>query len=82
MKAGRVRETVLDCGHLVGFERPVESAEASAAFIDAEVGRWEVQERARDEALKGLSRNERVGINDRWRESVGARAKPGPQGRL
>jgi pimeloyl-ACP methyl ester carboxylesterase len=79
-KAGRVQEVVLDCGHLVGMERPAECAEATAAFVDAELGRWEAQERARDEALERLSRHERVGINESWREKVGAKGKP--QGRM
>lgn len=74
-EAGRVQEVVLDCGHLVGMERPRECADATASFIDAELGRWETQERARDEALEGLSRLERVGINDRWREMVGAKGR-------
>jgi pimeloyl-ACP methyl ester carboxylesterase len=79
--AGKVQEVVLDCGHLVGMERPAECAEATAAFIGDELGRWEAQERARDEALERLpSRRERVGINERWREQVGAKGKP--HGRL
>jgi len=83
-QAGCVREVVLDCGHLVGFEAPAESARASADFVHAELGRWEARERARDGALEGLGRRERVGINERWRESVGVKVKVklGPQGRL
>jgi pimeloyl-ACP methyl ester carboxylesterase len=73
VQAGRVREVVLeDCGHLVGMERPAECAEATAGFVDAEVRRWEARERAWDEALEGLGRRERVGINDLWREKIGA----------
>jgi pimeloyl-ACP methyl ester carboxylesterase len=79
-EVGKVKEVVLDCGHLVGMERPAECAEATACFIEAELGRWEAQERARDEALEGLGRRERVGINERWRGMVGAKGKP--QGRL
>lgn len=75
VKAGKVKEVVLDCGHLVGFEAPGECAEATASFIDAEVGMWEAQERRRDEALRGLERRERVGINERWREEVGGKGK-------
>ena len=71
-KAGKVKDVVLDCGHLVGMERPAECAEATAGFVDVEVGRWEARERAWDEALKGLGRRERVGINDLWREKIGA----------
>ena len=64
----------------MGMERPGECAEATAAFVDAELGRWEARERARDEALRGLSRIERVGINDLWREKIGAVGRP--KGRL
>jgi len=80
VKAERAREVLLDCGHLVGMGRPAECAEATAAFVDRELRGWETREKARDEALKGLSRTERVGINDLWREKVGSVAKP--KGRL
>jgi pimeloyl-ACP methyl ester carboxylesterase len=76
VQAGRVREVVLECcGHLVGMERPAECAEATAGFVDAEVRRWEARERAWDEALEGLGRRKRVGINDLWREKIGAVGK-------
>ncbi len=68
---GRVKEVVLDCGHLVGMEKPVESAEATAGFMAEELGRWEAREKEREEALARLGRKERVGINALWREKLG-----------
>lgn len=67
---GRVQEAVLDCGHLIGMERPMECAEASAAFIDGELERWLIREEERDAVWEGLSRRERVDINDAWRRNV------------
>ncbi|KAK5168395.1 uncharacterized protein LTR77_006965 [Saxophila tyrrhenica] len=68
---GRVKEAVLDCGHLVGMEKPKECAEVTAGFLKEELERWEAREKRRDEAVAGLSRKERVGINALWREKLG-----------
>ena len=68
---GRVQEVVLDCGHLVGMEKPTECAESTAAFLDKELERWEVRERQRDEAWSKLERRARVDVNALWREKLG-----------
>ena len=68
---GRVRETVLDCGHLVPMERTIQCAEAAASFIDEEVSRWEAEERELDQRWEKLSRQQRTEINDQWREHIG-----------
>lgn len=75
VEKGKVEEAVLDCGHLVGMEKPTECAEASAAFIDAELKKWEARERQNDAIWKELSRTEQVGINGSWRRHVGVEEK-------
>lgn len=72
---GKVEEAVLDCGHLVGMEKPTECAEASAAFIDAELKKWEIRERQNDAIWKELGREDQVGINAEWRQHVGVEEK-------
>lgn len=69
--AGRVEEVVLNCGHLVGMERPRECAEVCSRFVDREMTRWEGQERRRAEVARKLTREERVGINDLWKRNLG-----------
>ena len=68
---GRVQEAVLDCGHLVGFEKPGQCAETSVEFIDTELARWDSEERRRSERWNSMSRRERVDINDLWRDHLG-----------
>ena len=67
---GKVQEVVLDCGHLVGMEKPTECAKACVSFMDKELGRWENEEREWDARLKDLSRKDRVGINELWKRSI------------
>jgi pimeloyl-ACP methyl ester carboxylesterase len=69
--AGRVHEVLLDCGHLVAFEKPKECAIACSEFIDKEVGRWEKAEQRRDEVAKKFTREQRVDINEAWRRNLG-----------
>jgi pimeloyl-ACP methyl ester carboxylesterase len=69
---GKVQEVVLDCGHLVGMEKPTDCAKACVSFMDKELGRWEAEEREWDARLKGLSRKERVGINELWKRNIEA----------
>ena len=71
-EAGKVRGVVLECGHLAVMEMPGECARASAGFIADEVGKWEIRERKHDEVWRRLNRRQRVGINDLWRQHVGA----------
>lgn len=70
---GRVRDVVLECGHLVGFEQPGDCADATAEFIGKEMRRWEARERKHDAIWSALSRRERVGINATWRKGVNAK---------
>lgn len=73
---GKVQEVVLDCGHLVGMERPTECAKACVSYIDKELERWATEEREWDVRVKGLSRKERVGINELWKRNVEGEKEP------
>jgi len=68
---GRVKEVLVDCGHLVPMEKVTECADAAASFTVSEVSRWE--ETTRDWQGRWLEkpRRERVSIGDRWREMIG-----------
>ena len=68
---GKVQQAVLDCGHLVGMEKPVECADACVEFMVKELEQWEERERKWDEDLNGLDRKHKVGINEAWRKSLG-----------
>jgi pimeloyl-ACP methyl ester carboxylesterase len=74
---GKVHEKLLECGHLVGMEKPAESAAASADFMAAELQRWDEREKKWDEIWASLSRKERVGINDLWKKQLGVEEKSG-----
>ncbi|KAL2140778.1 hypothetical protein VTI28DRAFT_3253 [Corynascus sepedonium] len=72
--AGRVREEVLDCGHLVAMERVSECAEAVAGFLKGEVALW--QREAKEAEEERSSRRERGGIakiDERWNSELKAK---------
>lgn len=69
---GKVQGVALDCGHLVGMEDPKGCADACSSFMSAELEQWEIRERNFDDRLKGLNRQERVGINELWKQHVNA----------
>lgn len=70
---GRVRETVLDCGHLVPMERTTESAEAAASFTAMELDRWEEFTKEWQSRWRSKSRQDRVGIDQLWKTRIGPR---------
>jgi pimeloyl-ACP methyl ester carboxylesterase len=69
---GKVKEVVLDCGHLVGMEDPTGCAKACASFMADDLEKWALREQEWDNRLNGLSRRERVGINELWRKNINA----------
>ncbi|SMR49041.1 unnamed protein product [Zymoseptoria tritici ST99CH_1E4] len=75
-KAGRVKEVVIQCGHLVPLEKPDESGEACARFVSDELDRWKREEKERWEVEERLTREQRVGINELWKKNIG-----GPPGK-
>ena len=72
---GQVEEVALDCGHLVPMEKPKECAATVAVFVDKKLQEFEVLSRRRQAVWSRLTRKDRVGINDQWREHIG----PPPQ---
>jgi pimeloyl-ACP methyl ester carboxylesterase len=75
-EVGKVKEVVIDCGHLVPLEKPDESGIACADFVDAELRRWDAEEKERWRIREKFTREERVGINELWKKNIG-----GPLGR-
>lgn len=67
----QVRETIVDCGHLVAMEKPTECAQACAEFLDQEVSTFEAEERRQQDIWRKLDRKEQVDINDAWRQNLG-----------
>ncbi|OCT49969.1 toxin biosynthesis protein [Cladophialophora carrionii] len=70
---GKVKEVVLNCGHLVPMERSTECAAAAASFAASELARWEEQTRQEQAQWLTKPRSDRVGIDDEWRRMIGPR---------
>jgi pimeloyl-ACP methyl ester carboxylesterase len=71
---GRVKEVVLDCGHLVAMERVPQCAEAIAGFLEGEVDSWKREQKVFDEARQGVgSRTEVNTVDERWKRELKAK---------
>ncbi|KAK3303056.1 Alpha/beta hydrolase family-domain-containing protein [Chaetomium strumarium] len=71
---GKVKEVVLDCGHLVAMERVPQCAEAIAGFLEGEVDLWKREQRVFEEARQGVgSRTEVMTIDERWKRELKAK---------
>ena len=70
---GRVKEVVLDCGHLVCMEKVKECADVAASFAVSEVTRWEEMTAELQQRWLEKPRNARVGIDDEWKNMIGPR---------
>ena len=68
---GKVKETVLPCGHLVPMELVRESAQASADFIDSELSCWESHSLAVQNAWGSVSHQDRTSIDEQWKTHMG-----------
>ncbi|KAM0547514.1 hypothetical protein ACHAPJ_010387 [Fusarium lateritium] len=68
--AGRVKEAVLDCGHLVAMERVEQCADAITEFLGAELEQWRQEEAEYDKYWNKKSRREQITIDDKWAERV------------
>jgi pimeloyl-ACP methyl ester carboxylesterase len=68
---GKVKEVVLDCGHLVPMELVSDCAEAAASFAASEADRWNVVMREVEKRWLEKPREQRVGIDDEWKEKIG-----------
>ncbi|KAM5344212.1 hypothetical protein ACJ41O_012749 [Fusarium nematophilum] len=63
---GRVKEVVLDCGHLVAMERVVQCAEATTAFLGTELKRWRQERDDFEKYWRCKTRREQITIDEEW----------------
>ncbi|KAF4949462.1 hypothetical protein FSARC_13474 [Fusarium sarcochroum] len=68
--AGRVKEVVLDCGHLVAMERVEQCADTITEFLDVELERWREEKVEYDKYWNEKTRKEQITIDDKWAERV------------
>lgn len=72
---GRVKEVVLNCGHLVPMEKVGECADAAALFTSQELVRWEETTREWQRRWLERPRKDRVGLDDQWMEMIGPKVQ-------
>ncbi|KAL2258926.1 hypothetical protein VTK26DRAFT_7573 [Humicola hyalothermophila] len=72
---GRVKEVVLDCGHLVAMERVGECADAIAGWVAEEVERWKGEQRRLEEGRRGRDRKGVITVDARWEKEIKPRGK-------
>lgn len=73
MAEGKVKEAVLDCGHLVPMEMVQQCADEAASFATSVVNQWEDMTQAWQQRWLQKPRQERIGIDDEWRRMIGPR---------
>ncbi|KIW19185.1 hypothetical protein PV08_03479 [Exophiala spinifera] len=69
--AGRVKEVVLDSGHLVPMEKIRQCADAAASFVNEEISCWQEMTEAWQQRWLQKSRQDRVSLDDQWKEMIG-----------
>ena len=70
---------VLDCGHFVPMEKPKETVEVAARFINSQMDRWEQQRKHLEDQWNQKPREQQVALDDEWMKAMGprpARSKP------
>lgn len=67
---GRVKEVVLDCGHLVAMERVPQCAEAIVGFLGGELELWRGEQKKFAELRAGVSGTELVMVDERWKRAI------------
>ncbi|KID72361.1 Abhydrolase domain-containing protein mpaH [Metarhizium brunneum] len=68
--AGRVRQAVLDCGHLVAMEKVAESADTIADFLEQDLARQAEERRQFERRWKEKTRREQFTVDERWAKEV------------
>ncbi|KAM0206103.1 hypothetical protein ACHAQI_008594 [Fusarium lateritium] len=71
---GRVKQIVLDCGHLVAMEKVTECADAVVEFLGGELGRWQQEKEEFEKYWKKQSRKEQITIDNNWADRVNPNA--------
>ncbi|KAK3900425.1 peroxisomal membrane protein LPX1 [Staphylotrichum tortipilum] len=67
---GRVREVVLDCGHLVAMERVEQCADAIAGFLGPELEGWRKERVEFERGRATVGARERVMVDERWKKEI------------
>lgn len=67
---GRVREVVLDCGHLVAMERVPQCADAIAGFLGPELEGWRRERGEFERRRAAVGERERVMVDERWKREI------------
>ena len=68
--AGRVKEVILDCGHLVAMEKVGECADAITAFLKTELQKWNEDKEAMQKYLSSKTALNRVTIDEEWKTKI------------
>ncbi|KAJ3499385.1 hypothetical protein NLG97_g380 [Lecanicillium saksenae] len=74
--AERVKEAVVDCGHLVPMEKIGECAAAVSTFLVDEMERWREEKAEFDAYWKGKPRIEQMTIDQEWAARVNPTTAP------
>ncbi|CAH0047326.1 unnamed protein product [Clonostachys solani] len=80
--AGRVKEVVLDCGHLVAMEKVSECADAITAFLESELELWRKEKREFERYWNKKSRREQITIDKAWADNIDPSMKPSGRNKL
>ena len=67
---GRVKEVVLDCGHLVAMERVQQCADAAVAFLGAELALWRAEQKEFEARRAAVDKTALAMIDDRWKQEI------------
>lgn len=73
---GRVKEVVLDCGHLVAMEKVTECANAITLFLQDELQRWRKEKSDFKRYWSKKSRKEQITIDKEWANRVDPNSAP------
>jgi hypothetical protein len=69
-KEGRVKEVVLDCGHLVAMEKVGETADAISGWLKQEIQRWRNEQDDLQQRWVKVDRREKMIIDEEWKREV------------
>jgi len=67
---GRVKEVMLQTGHLVAMERPEETADECAGWIASEMQRWGMDEMRVETERKAIAREDRGKMTARFEKTI------------
>ncbi|KAH7141060.1 Alpha/beta hydrolase family-domain-containing protein [Dactylonectria macrodidyma] len=82
VSAGRVKEVLLDCGHLVAMEKVAETADAITEFVTTEMQQWKREKQELAQYWGNRSRQEQITIDEKWSKEVTPEALRGKKSLL